>query len=202
MAVVNFLARLHIALPGISRVIKSGVVRQPSNARRPRALDRVGQKISSFCFENVQRAHLRPARRSSIRQIFSVLRRLVPIERNRPIRRQLIRIHQHAIFSLHAFAHIKHRLVLHSVAPRIKIKSSRNLRHANAANAQQLRQPFSNRIAPRQRIEHSARVSHLLRNPLLGRRVISILQPSISIDNLRPMKIFLDRPRLRPRRLR
>ena len=200
MPVVHLLSLRHVTFLRIARVIKTRVVEHPCDAARTRPLDRIGQRAARPGFDNVQRAHLRSARRSSVRQISSILRRLIPIQRDGSVRGKLVRIHQHPIFSIHAFPHIEHRLVLHSLAPHIKIIFPANLRLREAANAQQFSQPLMNRLPSRQRIKYRSRIRHLLRHPLLRVRILPILQPPVVINNLHPVQRLLQRTLLRLRR--
>ena len=186
--VIHLLPGRDFARRRILGVIKPAVIRQPRNRSRPRSLDRVGKNRSRSRLDHVQRAHLRSARRSSVRHILPVLARLKPIERDRAIRRKRVRIHQHAVLAIRRIAHVKHRLVLHALAPRIEIMFPGNHRRRHAANGQQLRQPFVDRLPTRQRIEHHPRVRIFFRDPLLRLGALCVLEPAVVIDDRRPMK--------------
>ena len=159
----------------------------PSDAGRPRPLNRVRQQIARLGLNDVQRTHLRAAGRSAIGKILPVLRRLVPVKRNGPVRRERVRVDQNAVLAVAALAHIKHRLILHPLAPRVEVILPSNLRRSNAADGQQLRQPLMNRRAPRKRIQHRPGVSHLLFHPLLRLRSLPILQPPVVVNDFCPM---------------
>ena len=90
--VVHLLPLRHIPFFRIPRVIKARIIELPCDRRSPCALNGVGQHGAGLGLNDVQRAHLRPTRRSSVSHILPVLAGLKPIEGNRPVSRKRVGI--------------------------------------------------------------------------------------------------------------
>ena len=58
VTVIHLLPGGNVSLLRISRVVEAGVVVQPGNGSRTRALDGVGKNCSALRLDNVQRRHL------------------------------------------------------------------------------------------------------------------------------------------------
>ena len=67
-----------------------------------------------------------------------------PVQRDGPVRSQLVGIHQDAIFTVYPFSHVKYGLVLHAFTTSIEVVLAADLRRANVANGQQLFQALVN----------------------------------------------------------
>src|SRR5579872_4553446 len=168
----------------------------------PSPIDSVRQHFSGSSLDNAQSALLRPARRSSVSNVLSIIRRRPPVERYGPIRRKQIHIHQRPIFSVYPLAYHKHGLVLHPVAPNIKEIFPADLRRPNNPDRKQLSKLLMNPIPPRQGIKHTPSISQLLPIKFQRGRTIRILQPPVRIRNRMRAEFLIDDndPSLRRRR--
>src|SRR5438270_5179611 len=131
----------------------------PGDAGRPRSLDGARQEPSGGGLNHAQGAHFRATRRSAVSHILAIVRRMPPVQRDGPVRSQLVGIHQDAIFTVYPFSHVKYGLVLHAFTTSIEVVLAADLRRANVANGQQLFQALVNLVTSRQRVEKLASVS-------------------------------------------
>src|SRR4029077_17786069 len=116
MPVVHLLPGGKISLLRISRVVKAGVIVQPGNGSRTRALDCVRKNCSALRLDNVQRRHLRAALRHAVGNVPAVVRWLKPVESDGSVSGKLVGVNKNTIGPVQAIAYIKDRLVLHALA--------------------------------------------------------------------------------------
>src|SRR6266496_3307821 len=120
-AVINFFTFWYVTFLRIAGVEESRVVQLPGNAGGASAFNGVWQCLACRSVEDVQRAYLGPAWRSSIGDILAIVRRGPPIERESSVRCEFVHVEQHAIFSADGFANQQHRLVLCAFALGVEV---------------------------------------------------------------------------------
>ena len=200
--VVDVVALGHVALVGIASVIEAGIVLLPRHLGDASLPDFVRQQLAGGGLDDVQGAVFGAAGRGAVSDVLAIVRREPPVERHGAVGGHLVGIHQRPVFSMQAFPHQQHRLVLGALAPDIKEVRPGELRRPDGANRKQLGQPIVDAVAPRQRIEQAAGVRHLIAHISLRVRTAGILQPAVGIGNLVPMNGIDDRVHLglgRPR---
>ena len=158
--------------------------------------DFVRQQLAGGRLNDVQGAVFGAAGRGAVSDVLAIVRREPPVERDGAVGGHLVGVHQPPVFSMQAFAHQQHRLVLGALAPDIKEVRPGDLRRPDRANRKQLGQPIVDAVAPRQRIQQAAGVGHLIANISLRVRTVGILQPAVGIGNLVPMNGIDDRVHL------
>src|SRR5207248_10385703 len=114
----------------IARVIETRRIRLPGHRAGAGAVDYVGQISTAGHLTNMKSRLLVAALRETVGDPFAVSARIPPVERDRPVLGEQVRIKKNAIFAMQSFASIKNRLILFALALRVEIEAF--ARHGSA----------------------------------------------------------------------
>ena len=168
----------------MAAVIEAGIVLEPGEARKARAVDGVGQYSPGRSLNDAKRTFFRAAGRSTVGDILAVVGGEPPIERYGSVGGELVDIDQRAVVALQSFAHIKKRLVLAGIAARVEVVFAPHLRRAHDPDVEELRESRVDLIAAGKGIEHGAGVSKFFVDEAPRVRIVGIFEIAIGIDDL------------------
>jgi len=190
--VVNLFAFRYIALFWMARVVKAGIVFKPSEAAEASAFDDIGQSLIGRSLEDVERALLASVGRGAVGDILPVVGDVPPIERNRSVGGERVRVEQDTVLSTQALADIEDGLVLTGIAARVEVIVASKLRGRNRSDGEKLRQTCVDFCASGKRIENGARVGKLFFNVELGVGVVRVFKVAVGIDDLVALDCVFD----------
>lgn len=173
---------------------KSGAITQPSNGRETYPGELIRENVSAL---DVKDADGSPVRATILFGEGNV----TPGLADGPLRQRActvvglcVRIDQHAVRAIHAFAHNEHRLIFQAGISREKVSISAFLRCRQSRVIEQHRQPRVKAVAAVERCQMGSRKLVLRANPVGNVWMVTgiVFQPSVGIGDSRA-KMFFDR---------
>src|SRR5712692_7310126 len=123
MAMIVFFPLGHAAGGWVARVIESFRIRLPGHRAGARAIDHVRPILAARNFTNMKDRLLVAALRQAVSDQLAVPAWIPPVESDRAVFGEQVRIEKNAILALETFAHVRNRLVLFAFALGVEIEA-------------------------------------------------------------------------------
>src|SRR5690242_6714546 len=191
-AIINLVSLTHFSRVGITGIEESGIIGFPSNAGGARAPDSYWQQVTRCRLNQLQIADLRPVLGGTKADVLPVMAWVPPVKSHHALCVPHIYVDQRAIAAMQSLADVEHRLVLLSLALRVEVIVSSDLRRAHYTDTYQLFKPLTNPITPWHLIQQVARPGILLLDKTLRLGIACVLQIAKIIANHDAMQSLLD----------
>ena len=167
----------------VPRVEEALVVVRPGNPRELDPLHGVGEIPRVVDVADVQLLPVGPAGREAVGEIVPVIRRSLPRQRHRSVRRENVGIEQHARRSASAILHVQHALILEARVLEIEVAAALLERGGKTRIIPDLRQPVLDRRPLGNRRQEGVGELVLGFDPRLRLGRVGILEPPVGIGD-------------------